>query len=402
MGGWAIVVADIIVMANLAQIAGKYTFLLFDWQSAANSTVAVTAVGVVWIAVMTAICYIGIELSARTQVVLLSFEVVTLAIFAVVALVKVASGHAGPHAIDPSLSWLNPFDISSFDALVSGVLIAIFIYWGWDSAVAVNEETEGAASTPGRAALISTVLLLLIYVVVAIAAQAYNGTASLVRHQDDVLSYLGSEVFSSPWDKLLIIAVLTSAAASTQTTILPTARTTLSMARVKALPASLGHVSTRFLTPTTATVLMGAFSIFWYVALTIVSQNILFDSISALGLMIAFYYGLTGYACVIYFRHELFKSVKNFVLVGLAPLLGALILTGVFIKSCINLADPKNSASGDSWFGVGPPLIIGLGFLLFGVVLMVIWAATGHFGFFTTRTETASPEVLDPSPEGGR
>lgn len=96
IGGWAIIVADIIVMANLAQIAGLYSFRLFDWQSAADSTTAVTIVGVVWIAVMTAICVYGIELSARTQVGLLSAELVTLAIFAVVALVKVAAGDAGP------------------------------------------------------------------------------------------------------------------------------------------------------------------------------------------------------------------------------------------------------------------------------------------------------------------
>src|SRR3954454_15041334 len=68
LGGWAIIVADIIVMANLAQIAGLYTFLLLGWDSAAGSTAAVTAVGVVWIAIMTWICVIGIELSARTQV----------------------------------------------------------------------------------------------------------------------------------------------------------------------------------------------------------------------------------------------------------------------------------------------------------------------------------------------
>src|SRR3954449_1660286 len=67
LGGWAIIVADIIVMANLAQIAGLYSFLLVGWQSAADSTAAVTLVGVVWIAIMTSICVIGIELSARTQ-----------------------------------------------------------------------------------------------------------------------------------------------------------------------------------------------------------------------------------------------------------------------------------------------------------------------------------------------
>jgi amino acid transporter len=394
LGGWAIVVADIIVMANLAQIAGKYTFLLFDWDSAANSTAAVTAVGVAWIVVMAAICYIGIELSARTQVVLLSFEIVTLGIFAVVALVKVASGDAAGTAVDPSFSWINPLEIDSFSALTSGILIAIFIYWGWDSTVTVNEETEDSSRTPGKAAITATVLLLLIYVVVAVAAQAYGGVEPLVKNQDDVLSFLGGEVFGTPLDKILIIAVLTSAAASTQTTILPTARTTLSMARAKALPRALGHVSTRYLTPTTSTVLMGLFSVLWYVGLTIVSENILFDSISALGLMIAFYYGLTGYACVVFYRRELFRSLKTFVLVGVLPLLGALILTAVFIKSCVDLSDPENSASGDSWFGIGPPLIIGLGFLIFGAVLMVIWYLAGHREFFRTRTEVAVPEAL--------
>ena len=97
--------------------------------------------------------------------------------------------------------------------------------------------------------------------------------------------------------------MLTSAAASTQTTILPTARTSLSMARAGAMPESLGRVHPRFLTPHVSTILMGVLSIVWYVGLTIVSENILFDSIAALGLMIAFYYGLTGFACTIYYRH---------------------------------------------------------------------------------------------------
>ena len=100
IGGWAIIVADIIVMANLAQIAGLYGFLLVGWDAAADSVFAVTLVGVLWIAVMTAICVIGIELSARTQVGLLGAEIITLALFAIVALYKVYSGDAldGPPA----------------------------------------------------------------------------------------------------------------------------------------------------------------------------------------------------------------------------------------------------------------------------------------------------------------
>src|SRR3954452_8468341 len=53
LADWAIIVVDIIVMAEAAEISGLYSCLLVGWQSAADSTLAVTAVGVVWIAVMT-------------------------------------------------------------------------------------------------------------------------------------------------------------------------------------------------------------------------------------------------------------------------------------------------------------------------------------------------------------
>jgi amino acid transporter len=402
IGGWAIIVADVIVMANLAQIAGLYSFRLFDWSSAADSTTAVTIVGVVWIAIMTAICVYGIELSARTQVGLLSAELITLAIFSVVALVKVAAGDAGPNSIDPSLSWISPFGVDSTNAFVDGVLLSVFIYWGWDSTVTVNEESENSSETPGRAAIVSTFILLLTYVIVSVAAQSYNGTKELADHSDDIFDQLGHNVLGSPLDKLLIIAVLTSAAASTQTTILPTARTSLSMARARAMPESLGRIHPRFLTPHISTILMGVLSIVWYVGLTIVSENILFDSIAALGLMIAFYYGLTGFACVIYYRRELFNSARNFLMIGVLPLLGGLMLFAILVKSCVDLSKPENSESGNSWLGLGPPLVIGVGSMLLGVLLMLWWYASGHREFFRRKPEVVSPEILAAAPATGR
>jgi amino acid transporter len=391
--GWTIVVADVIVMANLAQIAGLYTFLLFGWDSAAASTAAVTAVGVLWIVLMTAIVVIGIELSARTQIGLLAAEILTLAIFAVVALVKVYAGSAPAGSIDPSLSWLNPFSLSPSE-ISAGMLLAVFIYWGWDTTATVNEETENPDEAPGRATVVSTLILLGIYLIVAVAAQAYAGVGHLVENQEDVLSSLGSEVFGSPLDKILIIAVLSSAAASTQTTILPTARTTLSMARAKALPHSLGKVHPRFLTPHVSTVLMGAASIVWYVALTLVSEDILFDSLAALGLMISFYIGLTGFACAIYYRREIFRSAKNFFFVGLGPLIGGVILFYLLVKNAIELSNPANSESGNSWLGVGPPLLIAAFFLVLGVLLMFVqWRKVP--AFFKRRPEAAPAGFLE-------
>jgi amino acid transporter len=397
VGGWAIIVADIIVMANLAQIAGLYTFLLFD-SAYTPSTFAVTTVGILWIAVMTWICVVGIELNAKTQRFLLGAEIVTLAVFAIVALVRVYAGDAPAGSLHPDISWFSPFAIGSIDALVSGVLIGVFIYWGWDSLVAVNEETEDADTVPGKAAVVATLILLGIYLIVSTAAIAFGGPERLANDASgDVLGLLANDVFgSSTLGKLVIIAVLTSAAASTQTTILPTARTSLSMARAKALPAALGEIHPRYLTPHISTILMGALSIIWYVGLTIVSENILFDSIAALGLMIAFYYGLTGFACAWYFRRELTRSVRNFLFAGVLPVTGGLMLFGLFAKSCYDLS--KKDAGSTTIFGLGSPLVIGVGFLALGPVLMVIWRLSGHEEFFRRRPELPPPGFLDEVP----
>src|SRR5262249_34544276 len=159
------------------------------------------------------------------------------------------------------LSWFSPFSIpGGWNTLIEGTLLGVFIYWGWDSGVCVNEESRESTSGPGRAALMSTIVLLLIYVVVSASAQAYSGTVFLKHNADDVLSALGGDVFGSPWDKALILAVLTSASASTQTTILPTARTTLSMARFNSIPKVFGNIHPRFLTPGPSTLVMGGVS----------------------------------------------------------------------------------------------------------------------------------------------
>ncbi|HZV73558.1 MAG TPA: APC family permease [Conexibacter sp.] len=405
LNGWAIVVTDIIVMATLAQIAGRYTFLLFGWNSAANSNGAQIAAAVVWIALMTWICWRGIELSARIQQILLSAEVVILGLFAVVALAKVY-GSSPAHSITPQLSWFNPFALS-WGALVDGVLLGVFIYWGWDSGVTVNEESEDSNEGPGRAAVMSTILLLLIYVIVSAAAQAYGGTKLLTDNSNDVLSVLGKNVFGSPWDKLLIIAVLTSASASTQTTILPTARTALSMARKGAIPKAFASIHPRNLTPNVSTLVMGAVSIVWTVGVMALNpaQSVLGDSITALGFGICFYYGFTGIACVVYYRHEIFKSVRNFVLVGVVPLLGGLLLFGIFIKAFTHYSQHLDSSGATINYakpilGIEVPIFIGIGALLLGVVAMLI-ATVPYRDFFRRKpyTEVAPPGILEQQVE---
>jgi amino acid transporter len=393
VNGWVIMLADVLVMASLSDIAATYTFKLFEWHWAETHQGAVVAGAIVWIALMTWICYRGIELSARVQQVLLGAEITILTVFAIVALSKVYGGHPAG-AITPKASWFDPTQMN-FGDLVTGILLGVFIFWGWDTAVTVNEESEDSNEGPGRAAVVSTILLLLIYLVVTASAQAFHGVGFLSNeaNQGDVLNALGKPVLGGTLDKLLIIAVLTSAAASTQTTILPTARTTLSMAAWKAVPSAIGRIHRRYLTPTVSTLGMGVLSIAVTVPLILISSSVLEDSLVATGFGICFYYGFTGIACAVYYRHELFKSVRKFVMLGLVPVLGAAILFGVFVKAAITYGHAAEVSS-PPILGITLPLWLGCGGIIVGILVMGL-ARLRYRSFFARKLETAPPGILE-------
>ena len=203
-GGWGIIAADVLVMASLAQVAGQYVFLLFNAKGIGSNPASgwVLLVGVIWIVVMTYICYRGIEVSANFQKALLGIELGMLLIMSVVALVKVGTGHA-PGGVTPALAWFNPFHIHDFGAFASGLILMVFIYWGWDTAVAVNEETDDPGKTPGRAAILSTFILLVTYALVILSMMSFAGIGTKGNglgnpdRAGDVLSPLGSAVFGT-------------------------------------------------------------------------------------------------------------------------------------------------------------------------------------------------------------
>jgi amino acid transporter len=339
-GGWGIVAADLLVMASLAQVAGQYVFLLVGADGIGTNPASgwVLLVGIVWIIVMTYICYRGIEVSANFQKALLSVEVVMLLVLSVTALVRVGTGHHPPQSVHPSISWLSPFHLGGFQAFVGALIFMLFIYWGWDTAVSVNEETKDKNTTPGRAAIISTVLLLITYAIVIVAVLSFAGIGTSgiglgnSSNSSDVLSVLGSAIFGGGGlgtflSRLLILMVLSSAAASTQTTILPTARTTLSMATYKALPSVFARIHPRYLTPTVSTIVMGVISIALYIPMNYISGGqVIPDAVTALGLYIAFYYGLTGFTCIWYYRRALTQNARDLWMRGILPLLGGLIM----------------------------------------------------------------------------
>jgi amino acid transporter len=236
-------------------------------------------------------------------------------------------------------------------------------------------------------------------VVVGAAAQSYGGTKALTNNSNDVLRFLGGAVFGSPWDKLLIFAVLTSASASTQTTILPTARTTLSMARWKAIPKAFGHIHPKNLTPDVSTLAMGGISILLTLLLVAFnsSQDVLGDSITAVGFAILFYYGFTGLVSAVYFRRQLLKSWKHLVMAGIIPLVGFGVMAAIFVRA---VHDYSLTGAGYAapLFGIQVPIVIGIGSLLLGIPLMLL-CALKYREFFSRKLEVAVPGSLDAIPE---
>lgn len=399
LGGWGVAIAGIVVLANLAQVAGQYLWLLIGDGSLAQNVPLVTFTGVVFIAAMSWISYRGVEIGERIQNVLLAIQYIALALFVVVAFVKVATGDA-PNATPVSLDWFNPLAFTDYSGFIEAVLLALFIYWGWDTCLALNEETKDPEKIPGRAAVLSTAILLVTYVGVTVAAMSFAGLGDSgiglanEANSSDVFLALKDPVLG-PLSFVLVISVLVSAVSSTQTTILPTARGTLAMAAYKALPKRFGSVHPRFLTPSFSTFVMGVVAIVYYVGMTLISEDVLRDSILSLGLAIAFYYGLTGFACVWFFRRELFQSAGNFFFKGLLPFLGGLMLAYAFVQSAIDMLAPDDSYS--LLLGVGGTFVVGIGSLLFGVVLMVVWALVPASNpFFRGESLNRDTEVLVP------
>jgi amino acid transporter len=470
IAGWAVCMTGVVVIGSLADVAALYTFSLFGWDSAAASIGAVTALAIAFIVVTTAICVIGTEISANVQVVLGAMQVFGLLLLAVVAIAKVVLGEvsAEPVAIGEeairmqppsfSLDWFFPWDISSTTGLTAGLLIGVFIYWGWESSLTLNEENEDADAS-GRAGIVATVLLVVTYVLVAVALLAYAGlpafeSADAQGIESGLFDDLAGSILGSPLDKLVILAVLTSALASTQTTILPASRTSLSMARQKALPEAFGEVSPRFFTPVVSTIAVGLLAIAWYLPLNLLAQGTLFDSLQALSLLIAFYYAINGVACFVFYRRQILRpgpwiplalgllaaggglllvggvgayqdwggvfgaltwagvallvalavvilagrtTTKAAAYLGLAPLIGATLLGYVLVRSVLDLADPANSSSGDSWLGVTPALVMGIGLLAVGLVVLGLWRLARPHPFFDRRRIVAPDELAEPS-----
>jgi amino acid transporter len=357
IAGWALVISATIFMVAGSLPAGQVTLGLFS-ASASNNTGLVTLVGSVWFLVMVALVIAGVRVTARAQWIMSGVEIAILVLFAILAIV-----HSVSHSVTTfSWSWFGFSHFNGLAGFAGGGLIAAFYYWGWDVSSNLNEETKDSKRSAGLGGVVGVFIVFALYEVFTVASNLVL-TAKTAEGSGNVLANLGQAVWPGNGGKLLVIGVMLSTIATLETTLIQVTRTLFAMSRENTLPAFFGKVLPGRQTPWLATIAVAIVSLGLFIGSNYIGSvgTILTDAIDAIGIQICVYYGLAGITVVIAFRKILFASPKNFVLMGLWPLLGAAFMFWILYE-----AIPNNGAVVD-WFGVGG-LAVGL------IPLVIYWA----------------------------
>ncbi|GAA4911705.1 APC family permease [Streptomyces coeruleoprunus] len=333
--GWALVVSTTLFMVAGSLPAGALTLALFD-PALAGNTVLASVVGAGWFLVMLLVVLGGARLTVRAQLIMTGVELLLLLLFVLGALV-----HRGA-ATAFDWSWFGFGHFDGTAGFASGALIAAFYYWGWDVTGNLSEETRDSHRTAGLAALIGVALVFLLFEAFTIAVNVIlpAGRVTADGGGADTLALLGEAIWPGVGGKLLIVAVMLSTVATLETTLIQVTRSLFAMGRDRTMPAALGDVHRRWNTPWVAVAVVGGVALVLFAAATALGSvgDILSEAVSAIGLQIAFYYGLAGIAAVVAYRKLLLTSVRDFLLGGVWPLAGAAFMLWTFVESLTELS----------------------------------------------------------------
>ena len=374
--GWIMLLYYTVGTVSLTIPLGSYV-LSFVSDDAANNSVAVAAVGSVLNILVLIVAVAGVEASAKFQWGWAIFEYLLLGGFAIAAIVAISNGSL-PGAVGPTSDWFSVSGAGGFDALVPGVLLAIFLFSGWDTAAYVGEEAERKHA--GRAAVLSVVVLFFIYSLAVLAFQGVAPMADMQDHAANILAFIGTRLGGSFWGSVMIVAVLGGTLASLQAAIVSSSRIGFAMGRARVFPSWFGTVRPSNGIPVNATILFGILNLVFLWGSTLFDSigEALGDVVSTLGLMAAVFYMLTAVAAIWCHRATVLSSAKDFVLGALLPGLGAVFMGAVVV---ISVASGSLDAV-ELWVGVG--------LVLFGFVLSAISRVVGRSPFYT---DPASPEA---------
>jgi amino acid transporter len=369
MSGWALLVATTLFMIAGSLPAGTVTLDLFA-PNLTDNVVAVTLVGCVWFLAMNLLIMIGIHITAKFQKIMTIIEVCALLVIAIGAFVKFAS-HPVAHF---TWSWFSPHEFT-FNTFMAGSLVAVFYYWGWDVTANLTEETEDRNRAPGVGGVLGMVGIFVLFEVMQVAFQMGLTEKQIDDASTNLLPVVGDMIFGKPWGDIAILAVLISTVATLETSLLQSSRTLYSMGRDRVIGLKFAELHPRFQTPWVASIAIGIVALILFVlsGFSPGINELMTDAINAIGLQIAFYYGLTGFACAWYYRSTLFRSFKNLFMRGIWP-----VAAGGFLWAVAIYDIPQLGLVTD---------LVGLGTLAIGIIPLVFYRIRYRSPFYQASRE---------------
>lgn len=242
LNGYALAATGIIATSGLAYVASVGILSLWGVQN----TWGALAISAVLIALAQVLNQVSLKLTGLVQVISLFVHVV--AAIALVVLMFVAGQVPVVHEL-------------SVPNLLKALLIAVFAFWGFDTAFALAEESEPGA--PHTASRLSIIFMSITFVLVA-AVIALYGVDAVTLHP------------------LVVVAVSLSAIMALGSTLLPTIRGVESMAENHDLPNLFAHgLRAEVTTAVLALVFIG---------LALIHEGFFYDMIDCLSLFVGFYY----------------------------------------------------------------------------------------------------------------
>jgi amino acid transporter len=331
LSGWMILLYYTLGTTTLTIPAGVYTLDLLA-PSFVDNHWAIFLTGAAWNLLITALAIAGLKVVARFEWVIVVFQYAVLLIVAAVALAALLHGTT---AVRFSWTWFSWSGLGGMKGLMGGILIACFMYSGWDASIYVNEETTDRANNPGKAALASVVMLALVYSLVTFAFQSVLSPGEMQAHAGNVLSAVSGRLMHEPWDSVMALVVLTGTLATLQAAVVSAARVGLAMSRDRVMPKFFQRLSPGGAGPWAATLTMSAINLL-LLALALGTSTIaaaLSNAASSLGLISIVFYGITAAAALWQQRATLASSAGNLILGGMLPLIGVAFSVWVLVES---------------------------------------------------------------------
>jgi amino acid transporter len=350
--GWALLVASMVFMVT-GSLPLATSSLDFIDPALANNVVLSAGVASAWFLAIATVLIVGIEVTSRVQVVMTSIELIVLSAVLVAAFV-----HTGV------VGSVNPFHWSWFGfaytpaAFASAALIVVFFYWGWDVTSNLGEETANAHENAGNAGFVSIFITIAFYVAFVLAALFLFATKDAKGFNANIIYNIAvASGLGRTGGLLASVAVILSSIATLETTMLQFSRTLFAMGRDGAMNPLFGVVDARTKTPVRAMLVLVVVGLLllWGSSLMPTVGTIIADSVNAVGVLVAYYYGLAGFVAAWEFRAEWRRSVLRWIGLSLFPALSALMLIGLGIYA-IATFDPITD-------------IVGVGGLIVGIVL---------------------------------